>query len=184
MLERGFQIRDQYAVHFITCSVVEWVDVFTRKMYTDILIDSLKFCQENKGLIIHAWCIMSNHIHLIISTNGITRLSDVIRDFKKFNSSAIINAIKENPQESRKNWMLWIFKKAGEHNKRNKNFQFWQQDNYPVECSTEEIVQSRMNYLHENPVRAEIVRFEQYYLYSSGIDYYGNERGLIDVIYL
>jgi len=184
MSERGFQIRDQCAVHFITCSVVEWIDVFTRKMYADILIDSLKFYQKNKGLIIHAWCIMSNHIHLIICTNRITRLSDVIRDFKKFNSPAIINAIKENPQESRKNLMLWIFKKAGEHNKRNKNFQFWQQDNHPVECSREEIVQSRMIYLHENPIRAGIVRFEQDYLYSSGIDYYGNERGLIDVIYL
>jgi len=184
MSDEGFQIRDQYAVHFITCSVVEWVDVFTRKIYADILVDSLKFCQKNKGLVIHSWCIMSNHIHLIISTNGITRLSDIIRDFKKFSSSAIINSIRDNQHESRKNWMLWIFKMAGERNKRNKNFQFWQQDNHPVECSTEEILQSRMIYLHENPVRAGIVRFEQEYLYSSGIDYYGNERGLIDIVYL
>ena len=184
MSERGFQIRDQFAVHFITCSVVEWVDVFTRKMYADILIDSLKFCQQNKGLVIHAWCIMSNHIHLIISTNGITQLSDVIRDFKKFSSSAIINAIRDNSHESRKNWMLWIFKKAGERNKRNKTYQFWQQNNHPVECSTREILQSRMIYLHENPVRAGLVRFEQDYLYSSGIDYYLNERSLIDIIYL
>lgn len=184
MSDRGFQIRDQYAVHFITCSVVEWVDVFTRKIYADILVDSLKFCQENKGLNIHSWCIMSNHIHLIISTNGITQLSDVIRDFKKFSSFAIINAIRDNPHESRKNWMLWIFKKAGEHNKRNKDFQFWQQDNHPVECSTNEILESRMIYLHANPVRAGIVRFEQDYLYSSGIDYFGRDKGLIDIVFL
>lgn len=184
MSEKGYQIRDQYAVHFITFSVVEWVDVFTRKKYADILVDSLKYCQLNKGLLIHAWCIMSNHVHLIISTNGSTQLSDVIRDFKKFSSSAIINTIKDNPTESRKNWMLWIFKKAGEHNKRNKNYQFWQQENHPVECSTQDILQSRMIYLHENPLRAGIVRLEQDYLYSSGIDYYGKERGLIDIDYL
>ena len=124
MSDRGFQIRNKYDVQFSTCSVVECVDVFTRKMYADILIDSLKFCQENKGLVIHSWCIMSNHIHLIISTNGTTMLSDVIRDFKKFSSFAIINAIRDNPQESRKNGMLWIFIKAGEHNKRNKDLQF------------------------------------------------------------
>ena len=103
MSDRGFQIRNQYDVHFITCAVVEWVDVFTRKIYADILLDSLKFCQENKGLVIHSWCIMSNHLHLIISTNGTKMLSDVIRDFKKFSSFAIINAIRDNPQESRKN---------------------------------------------------------------------------------
>lgn len=184
MSESGFQIRNQYAVHFITCTVVEWVDVFTRKIYADILIDSLKFCQQNKGLYIHAWCIMSNHIHLIISTNESTRLSDVIRDFKKFSSTAIINAIRDNPYESRKKWMLWIFKKAGERNKRNKDYQFWQHENHPVECSTKEILQSRLRYLNENPVRAGIVRFEQDYLYSSGIDYHGKERGLIDIVFL
>ena len=184
MPDRGFQIRDQYAVHFITSTVVEWIDVFTRKMYADILIDSLKFCQENKGLNIHAWCIMSNHIHLIISTNGIKRLYEVIRDFKKYSSFAIIKAIRDNPQESRKNWMLWIFKKAGEQNERNKDFQFWQQDNQAVECATDEILNSRMIYLHANPVRARIVRFEQDYLYSSGIDYYGNGKGLIDIVFL
>ena len=97
---------------------------------------------------------------------------------------ADINAIRDDPQESRKNWMLWIFKKAGEHNKRNRDFQFWQQDNHPVECSTDEILKSRMIYLHANPVRAGIVRFEQDYLYSSGIDYYGNGKGLIDIIFL
>ena len=184
MSENGFQIRDQYGVHFITCTVVEWVDVFSRKMYADILIDSLIFCQEKKGLNIHAWCIMSNHIHLIISINGITKLSDVIRDFKKFSSFSILKAIRNNPQEIRKKWMLWIFKKAGERNNRNKIFQFWQQDNHPVECSTEEILQSRMVYLHENPVRAGIVRLEQDYLYSSGIDYYGDAKGLIKVVFV
>ena len=184
MSDRGFQIRDQYDDHFITCSFVEWIDVFTSNLYADILKDSLKFCQVNKGLNIHAWCIMSNHIHVIISTNGIKRLYEVIRDFKKYSSFAIIKAIRDNPQESRKNWMLWIFKKAGEQNERNKDFQFWQQDNHPVECSTEEILKSRMIYLHANKVRARIVRFEQDYLYSSGIDYYGNGKGLIDIVFL
>jgi REP element-mobilizing transposase RayT len=181
MSDRGFQIKDQYAVHFLTFTVVEWVDVFTRNTYSDILIDSLKFCQEKKGLKIHAWCIMSNHIHLILSTDGVKKLSDVIRDFKKFSSYAIINAIQNNPKESRKKWMLWIFGKAGKFNSRNENFQFWQQTNHPVECSTEDILMSRMQYLHENPIRAGIVNFEQDYLYSSGIDYYGNGQGLIKI---
>ena len=77
--------------------------------------------------------------------------------------------------------MLWIFKKAGEGNNRNKDYQFWQQDNHPIELDSSEIINSKMDYLHQNPVRAGLVRKEEDYLYSSGIDYYLNEKGLIDI---
>ncbi|MDQ3395658.1 MAG: transposase [Bacteroidota bacterium] len=77
-----YKVYDQEAVHFVTFTVHQWVDVFTRRTYVDIILDNLKYCQENKGLEIYAWVIMSNHCHLIIRSNGF-KLSDVIRDFKK-----------------------------------------------------------------------------------------------------
>ena len=117
-----------------------WVDVFSRKEYADILEESLKYCQKEKGLKIHVWCIMSNHVHLIATEPN--KLPDVLRDLKKFTSTSIIKAILDNPKESRKNWMLWIFKKAGEKNNRNKDYQFWQQDNHPIECDTNEILET------------------------------------------
>ena len=184
MSDRGYIIRNQYAIHFITFSVVQWIDIFTRKVYADVVIDSLKYCQANKGLKIHAWCIMSNHLHLIVSTDENNKLSDVIRDFKKFTSVSILAELKNSTTESRKNWMLWIFKKAGERNNRNKDYQFWQQNNHTIELDSSEIIDSKMDYLHQNPVRAGLVRKEEDYLYSSGIDYYLNEKGLIDVDFL
>ncbi len=57
-------------IHFLSFAVVEWADVFTRKQYRDIVVNSLEFCQENKGLSLHAWCIMSNHVHLLVSRRG------------------------------------------------------------------------------------------------------------------
>jgi len=177
----GYKIHDQFAVHFITFATVQWVDVFTRSIYSDIIVDSLKFCQQNKGLQILAWCIMPNHIHLVVEAIGKEPLSNILRDFKKFTSAEIIRAIESNPRESRKSWMLWIFKKAGEQNTRNTEYQFWQQDNHPVECSTEDILSSRLDYLHENPVRAGIVWHEEDFKYSSGVDYYTNRKGLIEV---
>jgi len=81
----GYKIRNQEAIHFITFSVAEGVDVFTRKDYRDIVLNSLKFCQPKKGLLLHCWCIMSNHLHLIISAKD-KNLSDVLRDFKKYTS--------------------------------------------------------------------------------------------------
>lgn len=184
MSDRGYLIRNQYAVHFITFAVVEWVDVFTRKIYADIVVESLIYCQQNKGLKIHAWCLMSNHIHLIVSAEEPFKLSDILRDFKKFTSVKIIAELQNHPQESRKSWMLWIFKRAGEENNRNKDFQFWQQDNHPIELDHVQILDSKMDYLHQNPVKAGLVREEKDYVFSSGIDYYGNDRGLIRIDFL
>lgn len=82
---QAYVIRDQGAVHFVTFTVHQWADVFTRSSYVDILLESLKHCQENKGLEIYAWVVMSNHCHLIISAKN-EDLSDIIRDFKKFTS--------------------------------------------------------------------------------------------------
>ena len=183
MSDGGYRIKDQNAIHFITFAVVQWVDVFSRTEYANMVVESLKFCQEKKGLKIHAWCIMSNHVHLIVSAPEPSRLSDILRDFKKFTSANIIKAIADNPKESRKNWMLWIFKKAGEKNSRNKDYQFWQQDNHPIQCDTIEILESRLTYLHENPVRAGMVRYEQDYVYSSAIDYYIDGTGLLLIDY-
>ncbi|GEO08677.1 REP-associated tyrosine transposase [Segetibacter aerophilus] len=183
MKDDGYKIRDQHAVHFITFGVVEWVDVFTRRTYADIAIQSLLYCINNKELRLHGWCIMSNHIHLIISTaNG--NLSDILRDFKKFTSKEIITTIENNKQESRKNWMLWIFKKAGEKNSRNKQYQFWQQDNHPILLETVEFTLDKLNYMHNNPVKAGIVEKAEEYLLSSARDYYHEVGGLLPIDHL
>ena len=100
-------------------------------------------------------------------------LSDIFRDLKKFTSKKIISEIKQNPDESRKNWMLWIFKSHGAKNPNNKEFQFWQQDNHPIELDSNVKIDQRLNYLHENPVKAQIVENAEDYLYSSAKDYSG-----------
>ncbi len=87
--------------HFVTFSVVGWIDVFSREIYKEIFVNSLKYCQESKGLTLHAWVIMTNHVHLILSTNT-NKIEDIVRDLKKYTSKQIIKAIQENPTESRK----------------------------------------------------------------------------------
>src|SRR5262249_54085420 len=102
-------------IYFVSFATVNWVDVFTRRIYCDIMVDSLKFCIENKGLDLYAWCIMSSHVHLIISSAQ-NSLSDIMRDMKRHTSKAILKAIKENQGESRRHWMLWMFERAAERN--------------------------------------------------------------------
>ncbi len=178
MFAGGYKIRDENAAHFLTFAVVEWVDVFTRSLYCDIVVDSLRYCVANKGLRLHAWIIMPNHMHLIASAEEGTKLSDFLRDFKKHTSAKVVEAIEKNATESRRNWMLWIFKKAGERNPRNKGHQFWQQENHPVELRTDEMLFQRLNYLHNNPVRSGMVREAEHYVHSSALDYSGG-HGLV-----
>lgn len=170
-MSRKYKIRDQEAVYFVTFTVVYWLDVFTRQEYRDVFLDSIRYCQQNKGLHVFAYCVMSNHVHLIISRQGEQKLQDVIRDIKKYTSVKIIDAIGRNPQESRKELLLWLFEKAGTANSNNVRFQFWQQHSHPIELNTNEKLDRRLDYIHNNPVVAGIVRHPEEYLYSSAGNY-------------
>ena len=179
MAEAGYKIRNAEGIHFVTFAVVEWVDVFTRREYKDMLVESLSFCQEKKSLLLYAWCIMSNHIHFMASAQE-NNLSDILRDFKKYTSTQIIAAINKNQQESRRGWMIDIFKKAGKENSRNTVYQFWRQDNHPIECFSFDFTKQKLEYIHNNPVAAGIVANPEDYLYSSAADYAGR-KGILKV---
>ncbi len=89
------RIIDQKGLNYLTMTVVGWIDVFTRQRYRDILLESLKYCREEKGLMVCAYVIMSNHVHLIAQAKqkATQDLSAILGDFKKFTAKAIIHAI-------------------------------------------------------------------------------------------
>lgn len=181
-MSRKFKIRDQEAVHFVTFTVIHWLDVFIRSAYRDIFLDSIRYCQQHKGLEVYAYCIMSSHVHMIIARHGKQNLEEVIRDIKKFTASMIIKAIENNPQESRKEYLLWFFEKAGKSNSSNTRYQFWQQHSHPIELNTNEKLDQRLDYIHNNPVEAGIVRYPEEYLYSSAGNYAKLSENLLDVM--
>jgi len=174
------KIVDGYA-YFLTMTVVNWIDVFTQPVYKHIILDALKYNQENKGLILYAWCLMSNHLHLIAEAEEKHHLSDFLRDFKKFISKAIVKEIEENPDESMRKWLLNEFEFAGRYKSNIKNFKFWQDGNDAKEIHSTSFLEQKLEYIHENPVKAEIVDYAHEYLYSSAKNYAG-EPGLIDIV--
>jgi len=178
-----YRVGEDALPHLLTFTVIGWIDVFSREIYKEKLLESLQYCIEEKGLAVHAWVIMTNHVHLIVSTKN-NKIADVVRDIKKYTSRQIIELIEQNPKESRKEWMLNIFSFAGKSNNNNKNYQFWRQDYHPVELNTNEKLTQRLVYLHENPVRAGLVWEAYHYKYSSALDYYTNDKGLLKVEFL
>ena len=180
MFAECYKIRDQQALHFLTFTIVGWIDIFSRKLYRDIMLDSFTYCRLNKGLRIGAYVIMSNHTHVIWQTNN--NLSDIIRDFKTFTSKAITNAIRKEP-ESRRDWLLYMFNFHANNTNQNDTSKVWTNNNHPEEIYTEDFMKSKLFYTHNNPVRAGLVTEPEYYLYSSASNYITG-KGLIEIDFL
>ena len=175
----GYQIKNQEAPYYLTFQIVYWIDLFSRKSYRDIVIESLKHCQKQKGLEIFAWVIMSNHVH-IIARSTTNDLSGTIRDFKKYTSKKIIEEI-ERSAESRKEWMLRLFIHAAKRQNKKGDYQVWTHENHAIELFGNDFIQSKVEYIHNNPIRAGIVNKAEEYNYSSAAVYVDME-GLLEII--
>jgi REP element-mobilizing transposase RayT len=99
-------------VYFVSFATVNWIDVFTRDLYFSLMVESLDHCRKNKGMEIYGYCIMPSHVHLIFRS-AVGDPSGLMRDLKGFTSRKIMKTIQDNPEESRREWMLWMFERAG-----------------------------------------------------------------------
>lgn len=134
---------------------------------------------QNKGMELYGWCIMTSHIHLIIGSHE-DKLEKIMQNMKRHTSEELNKAIRNHPQESRKEWIIWMMERAGKKNNNNINFQLWQQHNNPVELSNQQMAWQKLEYIHQNPVKAGVVEKPEDYLYSSARSYYGM-KGLIEI---
>ena len=176
-----YSVTDQNDIYFVTTTVVGWIDAFTRKELAYVVIESLKYCQREKGLIIYAWCLMPSHLHMIISAEEGKNLSDIMRDLKKFTSKQIILTLKEI-NESR-DWLLDKFAFAAKINVKTKDYKFWQDGFHPIALYSNEFKDQKLDYIHNNPVESGMVYEPEHYQYSSAINYSGG-LGLLEIVYL
>ena len=135
---------------FVTLTVVGWIDVFTRRANAEELLANLNFCIKQKGMLVYAFCLMPSHLHMICTAEG--DLSPILRDFKSYTSKQIIKLIEQNPEESRKEWLLHLFRYFGRMNKHNSEFQFWQQHNHPIDLTDTAMLIQKQEYIYMNPV--------------------------------
>ena len=179
-MSTGYRISDGQALHFLTFQIVGWVDIFTRRIYKDIVIDSLRYCQTNKGLNLYAYVIMSNHIHLLAKSET-GDLSGIIRDLKNFTSRKFLEILNDDA-ESRKDWMKLVFEYHGKYKNKQIN-QVWTHENHAEEIYSQRFIEQKIEYIHNNPVRAGIVVSPEDYLYSSARNY-ADLDNVLDVIKL
>lgn len=169
------------ACYYVTMNVVDWIDIFVRPVFKQIIVESLNHFIEKKGLTVHAWCLMTNHLHLMAQAKQGGSFSLLADEFKKFTTKIILEDIDAEP-EKRRDWIMQKFKEASRSMKLLNRFQVWQAPTSPVyiNLQDEEMFNEQVEHIHNNPVRDKIVLHAEDYLYSSARDYIGL-KGLVNV---
>lgn len=179
-MSRKYKFGESTGAYFISFATVYWIDVFTRDIYFSVITASLDYCRKNKGMEIYGYCIMPSHIHLIFRSAE-ADTSGLIRDFKGFTSRKMVKTIEENAQESRKEWLLWMFEKAAKKNSNVKIRQFWQQNNKPIELWSLKVFEQKLNYIHNNPVISGFVTNPIDWKYRSARNYAYNDDTILEI---
>lgn len=175
------------ACYYLTFNVIDWVSLFTRPLYKQIVVDSLNYFILVKGVKIYAWCLMTSHLHLLAGTDDTYSMANFERDFKKFTTVKLLAAIESEP-DLRREWMLRLFEEYGKSLKKIEKLSIWQNCSSPVhiDCKQNDtILRQQIASIHEDPVKDGIVDLPESYLFSSAGDYTGTLiKGLVQVTVL
>jgi putative transposase len=177
-MSRKYRIGAQHHAHFLTLTVLHWIDFFIRDEYRQVLIKNIQYCQQQKGLEVYGYCIMSSHVHLIVRAEEKDLLENVIRDLKRYTAKCFHDLLCSEfmNYESRKHWLLKMFQ-----DKDSTKFQFWQHGNHPIELWSDEVFYQKLDYIHMNPIASGIVAQPEHWVYSSAVDYSG-KQGLLALV--
>ena len=175
---RKYKVFNISKPYFVTSSVLSWIKIFDDKEIVSILIDSIIYCQLNKGLEIYAYVIMPDHFHMVCRSKTDNSLSEIFRDLKKFTSRTTITYLKQQKSEIYSEW-LDCFRNG--NNESGDSYKIWQDGFNPKELSSNKFIDQKIEYIHNNPVKAGIVERPEDYNYSSAVNY-AEKTGIIDVV--
>ena len=165
--------------YFCTDTIVGWQCVFISLPFFEAIVDSFNYCQREKGLMIHGYVIMPNHIHTILSAaNG--NLSDVLRDYKRFTSGRISELL----NEAGNNRLLNYFSTAAGRIGRGNEYKVWQSGSHPEAIISNDFFIQKLNYIHNNPVRKGFVERPEYWMFSSARNYVMDDHSVLKIDFI
>ena len=168
-----YKIYEPTHPHFVTCTILHWLPIFTRKESVEIVLNCLKFLQKQDALKLHAYVILENHLHMVVQSND---LKKSMASFKKFTAVELLKLLhKENATTLLD--QLAFYKKA---HRKEKTYQVWEEGYQPKLMQNDLMLKSKIEYIHQNPVKKGYVDKPEHWRYSSARDYNGMS-GLIEV---
>jgi hypothetical protein len=173
MSRTRYRIVDGASPHFLTCTIVAWLPVFTRPEAVKIILDSWRFLQNRQRLVVYGYVILENHLHLIASAEDLAR---EIGDFKSFTARQIIDLLATKGEHM----FLEQLKYYKARHKTGRDYQLWQEGSHPQQIQGDEMMRQKLDYVHLNPVKRGYVDEAVHWRYSSARNYAGRE-GLLQV---
>jgi putative transposase len=178
---RSDEFGDKRACYFITFQTVDWIDIFIRPVYKQVIVHTLNHFIDSKGLELYAWCLMPHHLHLLARADNGPVIAEVEKEYKTFTTTKILEAIDTEPA-IRKEWMMERFENFGNKMGSMKKYHVWQNCSNPlyIDLEKKDILLEHFEHIHQNPVRDRVVDTPSEYLYSSARDYTGM-KGLVNI---
>src|SRR6185295_1681973 len=157
-MTKKYPIIEPQGYYSLTLNTIDRVDIFIRPFFKQIIVESLNYFIEKKGLIVYGWCLMTNHLHLLVQTKDRFDLPTITSDFKSFTAKIILEDLNTEPEIRR----AWIMKKIREAALFDK-LEVWENSDHPIHIDTEEKenINEHLKQIHNNPVRNRIVAFPQ-----------------------
>ncbi len=168
-----YKIHDPKAIHFLTCTVVNWLPVFTRPATVDVVLDSFRYLQSSRGLKLYGYVILENHLHWIASSDDLVR---DVKNFKSYTAKELLRTLKSLHAGTLLEQLAFYKSRS----KTDRDFQFWQEGSHPQEIQSWDMLRQKLDYIHANPVNRGYVDFAEHWRYSSARDY-AEGTGLVEV---
>lgn len=172
-----YPVAEPQGCYYLTLNTIDRVDIFVRPFFKQIIVESLNYFIEKKGLIVYGWCLMTNHLHLIVQPGDGFELSPLVRDFKAFTAKIILADLNAD-SDIRRTWIMKKIREAALFDK----LEVWEKADRAVQINDEEKenINEHLKEIHNNPVRNKIVASPQDYLHSSARNYAGL-KGLVNI---
>ena len=177
MTRNRYRIYEDYYPYFLTCTVVAWLPIFSQPLFVDIIFDSWRFLQRERGITIFGYVILENHLHWIASAkDSPENLSEQVGRFKSYTARKIIDEMERRGFSTLLD-ELRFFKLR---HKTDQQHQLWQEGSHPQQIRNEPTLLQKLEYMHNNPIRRGYVDDPTHWRYSSARNYAG-QGGLIEV---
>jgi REP element-mobilizing transposase RayT len=173
MARTSYKVYETEHPYFMTCSIVDWLPLFSIPAVAEIVLNSLKFHQEKRDFTLFAYIIMENHIHLIAQSK---ELKKCMRTLKSFTAREIVDNLKVEGHD----FYLKKLKELKLVHHRDSEFQIWNEGYHPKQIRSDKMMEQKITYIHQNPVKRGYVEEAAHWRYSSYKNYLGKE-GLIPV---
>jgi len=164
--------------YYITTSIHKFIKIFEEKKYIDIILKNINFYRRKYDFKILAYVIMPNHLHLFIfpKQDNAETISNMMGDFKRFTSRSL------REQMEKDNKIVWLKRfRLNEPKKKNCHYRIWQERFDDLAVYSPSVARTKINYIHNNPVRKGIVEKPEDYLYSSARNYILNDQSITKV---